>query len=81
LYSQKEEIEAAFGQPLSWEELPDARSCRIAFYMPGVEKRENRDRWKAQHEWLLTWGPKFSQVIRSFITGIDFGATAQAAEA
>jgi hypothetical protein len=80
LYHLQSEIEAVFGQPLSWEELPDARSSRIAFYMPGVEKRENRDRWKPQHEWILTWGPKFSEAIRPFIAGLDFEPSTQAAE-
>ena len=60
LLSSREEIEHAFSKPLEWEELPENQSCRVASYMPGNEKRENRERWPAQREWLLTWGPKLA---------------------
>jgi hypothetical protein len=33
--AMKDEIEAEFGAPLSWEELPGKRACRIAVYAEG----------------------------------------------
>ena len=33
--SQKDAIETLFGEPLSWEELPGKRACRIAVYRDG----------------------------------------------
>jgi hypothetical protein len=80
LRDRKAEIEAALGQPLVWEELPDARASRLSLYMPGNEKRENRERWNTQHEWLLTWAPKFSETIRPFLQGLELEAIPEAAD-
>ena len=35
LYQKREEIEATFGTPLSWERLDTRRACRIAVYRDG----------------------------------------------
>ncbi len=71
LLAKKDEIEKSFGQKLEWEELPGKAASRIAFYMPGNEKRENRERWKAQHEWLLKWGPKLANAVRPFVPQVS----------
>ena len=70
LLTRKDEIEAAFGQKLEWEELPNNVASRIAFYMPGNEKRDSRERWNQQQEWLLTWGPKLANTLRPFIASL-----------
>ena len=36
LAAQKKSIEAAYGGPLVWEELPNRRACRIADYREGM---------------------------------------------
>jgi hypothetical protein len=36
LARHKEEIEAALGEPLSWERINEKRACRIAIYYPGA---------------------------------------------
>jgi len=70
LAAKRAEIEAAFGQPLEWEELPSKQDSRLAFYMPGNEKREDKTRWPLQIEWLLTWAPKLATAIRPFINSL-----------
>jgi hypothetical protein len=67
LRNQKDQIEKEFGQSLTWEELPDNKASRIAFYMPGDEKRGEQATWGKQHEWLITWAPKLAAVLRPFI--------------
>jgi hypothetical protein len=64
LQDRKSEIEATFGSPLVWEELPNAQASRICFYMPGDEKRDNREAWPKQQQWLVEWGPKLANAVR-----------------
>jgi hypothetical protein len=77
LLERKGEIEAAFGEPLVWEELPEARASRISFYMPGNEKRENREDWEQQHEWLLKWAPKLAAALRPVLAVLHFEPIAE----
>jgi hypothetical protein len=70
LQNQREQIEKAFGQPLSWEELPDKQGSRIAFYMPGNEKRGERETWTKQHDWLMIWGSRLANALRPFIMSL-----------
>lgn len=71
LYEQRQEIEKGFGAPLEWEELPNARASRIAFYMPGNEKCSDVDRWENQQEWLLEWWPKLANALRPYANALD----------
>lgn len=70
LHSQKEQIEKIFGQPLTWEELPDRQASRIAFYMPGDEKRADQATWTKQHDWIIQWAPKLASSIKPFIQSL-----------
>ena len=35
LYARKDEIEASYGEPLDWRELPGKQTCRICVRLPG----------------------------------------------
>lgn len=49
--AQRETIEASFGRELSWEDLPDRRACRIAFYGDGhVTERARHGEFT---QWML----------------------------
>lgn len=67
----RQEIERRFGNELVWEELPEARASRISFYMPGIEKRENKSRWPMQHDWIITWAPKLADAIRPSLAALQ----------
>ena len=51
LREQKDGIERELGYALEWEELPEARDCRIAYYLKDVDPADKTD-WSHQHEWL-----------------------------
>ena len=50
LFSQKEQIEAAFGAPLDWRRMDDKKSSRIQ-YSKSIDGY-NRDNWPEMIEWL-----------------------------
>jgi hypothetical protein len=62
LKNQKAEIESELGYPLEWEELPDARDCRIACYLNEVDLADKAE-WPKQHEWLAK---RLNELHRAF---------------
>jgi len=78
LSDQRLTIESAFGAPLVWEELPKGQDSRIAFYMPGIQKRDDKPNWPQQRAWLLAHWKKLADVLRSPLNKLDFSALAQA---
>jgi hypothetical protein len=71
LHSRKADIEASFGDTLFWEDIPENRGARISCTMPGNERRQNRDRWAAQHDWILTRGRKIAEALRPFMPALN----------
>jgi hypothetical protein len=63
LLSERMEIERAFGGPLSWEELPGRRACRIAAY--GEGDASNIEAHNAYIDWFFETGVK----LRSALAG------------
>lgn len=56
LKNRQPEIEAAFGEALSWEDLPGKRACRVAAYAPGsVTETESHDDYIA---WFMDAGTR-----------------------
>lgn len=62
LLAQKEEIERAAGEQLSWEERPEGVESRIALQLTGADPADRSD-WPRQHAWLRT---KLEQLHRVF---------------
>ena len=52
LLSQKDEIEAKFGEPLDWQELPGRQGCRICKELPGGWKSPESD-WPEMQDRLI----------------------------
>ena len=48
---QKIEIEAEFGEPLTWYNHPEVKSCRI--YLRRSANLNAKDTWAEQHQWLI----------------------------
>ena len=51
LLAKKELIENVYGRPLSWEDLPGRRACRICDYAPGDVTQE--DEYDQYIEWFI----------------------------
>lgn len=73
LEAQKEAIDADFGEPVSWELLPQARACRIAAYRPGEASSDPVER-AAQYEWLLDTLSRLVTVMKPRIEAIDISS-------
>lgn len=59
--AHRDELEAAFGEPLSWESSEDRKSCRIRFYRTmGGEVTDTDRRWE-----LIEWFVSSALRIRS----------------
>lgn len=62
LLSEKETIEAQFGEPLNWERLENRRACRIACYhTAGIE--EPADALEKHRQWAIQHLMRFKQVL------------------
>lgn len=53
LRARRAEIEAVYGAPLDFQELPGRKSTRIAQYMPGADVAEE-GQWDTYIDWLLS---------------------------
>jgi hypothetical protein len=49
--SHRDELEAGFGEALTWEPLPGRKAARIAHYRPG--SIEHVDAWIEYIDWFL----------------------------
>lgn len=70
LHQQREEIEQAFGEALTWSELPGKQSSYISLYRPESSLRD-RSSWPAQHAWLLEKLELFHRVFGPRVKTLD----------
>jgi hypothetical protein len=69
LSSQKQAVESAQGFPLDWQELPDAKACRIAAWYTGASI-EDESRWDEYLGWLTQRLVRMDQVLRPVVKGL-----------
>lgn len=69
LSAQKTDIEGKLGFELDWQELPDAKACRIATWYPHASI-EDENRWDEYLDWLTQRLVKMDQVLRPIVKGL-----------
>jgi len=69
LLTQKDTIERALEFELDWQELPDAKACRIATYYPNASI-ENEARWDEYLQWLEQRVVVMDRVLRPIVKSL-----------
>jgi hypothetical protein len=62
LRNRQEQVETAYGQALTWEELPSKQASRIAEYKDGCSVAES-DRWDDYISWFLHAGARLRAAL------------------
>jgi hypothetical protein len=69
LIAQRDDIENKLGFTLEWQELPDAKACRIASYYSGASI-EDESRWQEYLNWLTQRLVVMDQVLRPIVRAL-----------
>lgn len=64
LRDHRQDIEAAFGSPLSWEDLEGRRACRIAIYATG--DAANQAAWDQYIDWFFDTGTRLRLALAPY---------------
>jgi Domain of unknown function (DUF4268)/ABC transporter substrate binding protein len=70
LHAQKAAIEAEFGEPLLWQELPGKKASRIVLYKTGVDP-SNEAQYPELHAWMLSKMERFRSVFGSRVKALS----------
>lgn len=62
LVQDKAAIEAAIGQALTWQELPEKKSSYISWYLQTTDPTDQAT-WPQQHQWMLNTLESFHRVF------------------
>ncbi|MEO5706864.1 MAG: DUF4268 domain-containing protein [Alteraurantiacibacter sp.] len=79
LASEKAMIEAEFGEPLEWQELPTKKASRIALFREGCDPADTTT-FPQQHEWMLSRMDAFRRVFGPRIRALDLTGPAEPEE-
>ncbi len=79
LREQKEEIDRAVGEALSWEDLPERIGSRIALYKESVDPTDEAD-WPAQHEWMTDALVRLDGALRQRVRALDIEEVRESAK-
>ncbi|HBM58532.1 MAG TPA: DUF4268 domain-containing protein [Citreicella sp.] len=74
LFSQRDEIEAAYGSPLDWQALPESTAARIAVHLPDADV-SNRADWSRQHAWILSQVAHFRSLFSERVKHLSLNAS------
>ena len=56
-------MEEKFGNPLEWEELPEAKMSRIKYQLNDVNLFDKAD-WETMNQFFIEYLPKFENTFR-----------------
>jgi len=79
LFAQKEEIEAAFGEPLEWRRLDDKKQSRVVYAHPfnGFD----RESWPEMTAWLSKYIARLEAAFSNPLAQLNRGLRSQGEEA
>ncbi|MGH7930490.1 MAG: DUF4268 domain-containing protein, partial [Candidatus Binatia bacterium] len=69
LLAKSAEIDATFGESMSWEELPEKRASRIAIYRDEADVGNETD-WPAYRKWLLDMAGRLRETFQPEIDAL-----------
>jgi hypothetical protein len=70
LEHHRDQVDAAFGEPLSWERLDNRKTSRIGFYFKGGYKNDESE-WPELHEKMVDAMIRFEKAISPFLDNIN----------
>jgi hypothetical protein len=70
LQAHREAVEASYGGPLEWQELPGRKATRVADYLPDADVTE--DDWDQYLAWLLDRQTRLRAALTS-VGGVPAG--------
>jgi hypothetical protein len=79
LAADKAAIEAEFGEPLEWQELPTKKASRIVIFRDGFDPSDVAT-FADQHAWMLSRLEAFRRVFGNRIKALGFSATVDGEE-
>jgi hypothetical protein len=74
LFAHKDEINAAFGEPLSWERLEGKRACRIRHTQPGGGYRSPEDQWPMLQDAIIKDMDRLEKALRPHLRQLKLSA-------
>ena len=74
LFSQKTDIEKAFGGELSWERLDGKRACRIRAGLPNGGYRSSEDQWPALQDAIVLAMDRLEKALRPHLKQLKLSA-------
>lgn len=79
LAADKAAIEAEFGEPLEWQELPTKKASRIVIFRDNFDPADTST-FPEQHAWMLSRMEAFRRVFGPRIKALDLNATVDVEE-
>jgi hypothetical protein len=75
LQAHMAEVEERFGEPMSWEPLPNRRACRIAVYAPGDVTQSAS--YEEYISWFIEVGTRFRAALAPYAPAVAAALSAE----